>query len=717
MAETQEVQIKITADTSGASSSVGSIKKQLKEATQELITMREQFGETSVEAINAAKKVANLKDEIGDAKALTEAFNPDAKFKAFGAALQGVAGGFAAVQGAMGLMGSESEDVEKMLLKVNSAMALSQGIDSVLESADSFKILGAKMKTIPIVQKAITAAQWLWNAAMAANPIGAIVVAIAALIAGVIALTSYFMSNAKASRENAKAVKENAEALEAQKKATAKAADELDRAQAYTVAMAKANGATTASIRALELKLIDEKIATEKATRQTALNTIEKNRNELATLRQRDASDELIKKQQETLNESIKFANEQTANLNKSYVDREQLNRRHNVEIATENKKATDDAKANEKKSADDRIAKQKAANDKAKEERERIAAQRLVETQKTEELIVQARIASIKDQTGRAQFELEIQRDKEIEEALKAKDAKLISDEQYQIRRTAIDTKYTIDRNKILSDAQKVKDDAQAVIDKEAADKKIAFEDETAKLISDNKINAIKSETDKAREIERLRYESAQTAALKALDNKEITQIQYDARMLALKKEHEAKITGIQETEGEKQKEIDKKTAEARIASAKAIGEALGTLSDLIGKQTVAGKALGIASATINTFVGATEVLRAKSVLPEPIATISKIANVAAIIASGIKSIKSIVATKVPAGGGGGGGSVPSASQVSAPIAPTLGSTLINQGQVNQIGSAASRAYVVESDVTGNQERISRINRAALIS
>ena len=117
MATTTEVGVKITVDGSEATKSVGSIKSQLKDATAELLAMREKFGDTSKEAVEAAKKVAKLKDAIGDAKAMADAFNPDAKFKAFGQALQGVAGGFSAVQGAMGLIGSESEDVEKMLLK------------------------------------------------------------------------------------------------------------------------------------------------------------------------------------------------------------------------------------------------------------------------------------------------------------------------------------------------------------------------------------------------------------------------------------------------------------------------------------------------------------------------------------------------------------------------------------------------------------------------
>jgi uncharacterized phage infection (PIP) family protein YhgE len=131
MATTTEVGVKITVDGSEATKSVGSIKSQLKEATAELIQMREKFGDASDEAVAAAKKVANLKDAIGDAKAMADAFNPDAKFKAFGAALQGVAGGFSAVQGAMGLIGSESEDVEKMLEII---------IDWILKKGDMYSL-------------------------------------------------------------------------------------------------------------------------------------------------------------------------------------------------------------------------------------------------------------------------------------------------------------------------------------------------------------------------------------------------------------------------------------------------------------------------------------------------------------------------------------------------------------------------------------------------
>jgi hypothetical protein len=148
-----------------ANESVGSLKKQLREATAEVAILSDKFGATSKEAVEAAKRAAELRDRIGDARALTEAFNPDAKFKALSASLSGVAGGFAAVQGAIGLFGTESKELEKQLLKVQSALALSQGLQSIGESIDSFKQLGAVIQSTTI----FTRANALANTATAAT--------------------------------------------------------------------------------------------------------------------------------------------------------------------------------------------------------------------------------------------------------------------------------------------------------------------------------------------------------------------------------------------------------------------------------------------------------------------------------------------------------------------------------------------------------------------
>jgi hypothetical protein len=143
MAETRVVNLEVKDNTK-------SLKAQLKEAQMEVQALADKYGATSVQAKEAAKRAADLKDRIGDAKALTDAYNPDAKFKAFGAALTGVAGGFSAVTGAMGLLGTESEDVQKAMLRVQSAMAITSGLNALGEARDSFKNVGAQVKDLAV---------------------------------------------------------------------------------------------------------------------------------------------------------------------------------------------------------------------------------------------------------------------------------------------------------------------------------------------------------------------------------------------------------------------------------------------------------------------------------------------------------------------------------------------------------------------------------------
>lgn len=145
-------------DGKDAENSVKSLKSQLREAQEEVVKLSDKFGATSNEAQDAAKRAAELKDRIGDAKGLIDAFNPDQKFMALSQSLGGVLGGFTALTGAMGLLGVESEDTQKMLLKVQSAMALSQGLNQVGEAVQSFKNLGTVIQSTTIFQKANNAA-------------------------------------------------------------------------------------------------------------------------------------------------------------------------------------------------------------------------------------------------------------------------------------------------------------------------------------------------------------------------------------------------------------------------------------------------------------------------------------------------------------------------------------------------------------------------------
>jgi len=258
------------------------------------------------------------------------------------------------------------------------------------------------------------------------------------------------------------------------------------------------------------------------------------------------------------------------------------------------------------------------------------------------------------------------------------------------------------LDKRKAARD--KAAAEEKARLEKAEADAK-AYQDFEVKRQQDanareEEAAAKKEEERKKKEEERLKEEERNAASMKTSTEFEV-QLARD-------------LMKVDEENAEKTKKLVEEETATRVGSAMAIANATSALGAIVGEQTMAGKALGVASALINTYVGASEVIRAKSVLPEPFGTIQKIASVAAIIATGLKTVRTITAVQVP---GGGGGSMPSMPSMSAPLMPQVSTTTLNQAQVNQIGNVAARAFVVESDVTGNQERIQRLNRAARIN
>jgi hypothetical protein len=100
-------------------------------------------------------------------------------------------------------------------------------------------------------------------------------------------------------------------------------------------------------------------------------------------------------------------------------------------------------------------------------------------------------------------------------------------------------------------------------------------------------------------------------------------------------------------------QMNVDKALLDAKMANFQAVSQLLSATASLVGEQTKAGKALAIASATIDTYVAANKVLAD----PTPMPTVLRFALAAAAIVRGIVSVKKIVDTKLPVSGGGTAG------------------------------------------------------------
>ena len=197
MAEVKKV--KIEGDTSGAVKAMDNLSQATKEVAQEFnnaATFAERYGEELqpltarmgeaedrlyemanagetatkeyqdlLETVSRYRKVQIQTDMAVDAAATTMA-------QKLGGALGGATAGFELMQGVLGTFGAESAEIEKQLLKVQSAMAIAQGVQGFKEAIPAITAFGTAIKT-----QAIAAISTL-KGALITTGIGALVVAL-----------------------------------------------------------------------------------------------------------------------------------------------------------------------------------------------------------------------------------------------------------------------------------------------------------------------------------------------------------------------------------------------------------------------------------------------------------------------------------------------------------------------------------------------------------
>ena len=580
------VAAQLVLDAGGEVKTMKGFKAEIKQAREDLINIQATFGATSKEAFNAAKRVAELQDNLKEANETAQLFDPGNKFQVIGNAVRGLVGGFTALQGALALVGVEGEDVQKTLVKVQSALALTEGLNTIADVGKDFKRLGSIL------------VQTLGKSG-----------AIGLAIAGVAALTVYLADLFSSTTAEERALKE----LEATEKDYARAAGEAKQ------------------------KVIEVQVAFDLAKQ----GVIKK--------------DEALRKYNETLGDS--------------------LGRTNNLATAEKN------------------------LNDKAED---------------------YIRITGLKAQAN----------------ALFAKAAEQSADaliKQQKLDTVTATYRKTIDQS-LVNESQRAIDDIKKeanIIEGLGAD----LLKQAGEIAAGSKINAnltnVKPQVAARVQVEKLirtnvakqlEKEPNYTVLNQEETNSKLTALYSDRnRMIAISEDEKIKNEvnvnrAINEIRDE-QEALENARIQARIEGYKSIGNAAGALADLIGKQTAAGKVLAISQAVINTWLGVTEVLKTKSTLPEPLATISRIANVATVIATGLAAVKNITKTQVAGAGATSAGSALS-SATPAPLrqVSTNNTTTLDQQSLQAIGNATVRAFVVESDITNNQQRIRTLNRAARI-
>lgn len=137
-----EVQVKAT-ETSHVS-----FRTQLRHAREELIRM-EQAGLRGTDGFRKMQQeVGTLKDAIDDATTQANIMANDEKgFQGVVSALSGVTGAFSAAQGAVGLFAGESENMQRIMLKVQSLMAITIGLQQVAQTLNKDSYFNIVMLT------------------------------------------------------------------------------------------------------------------------------------------------------------------------------------------------------------------------------------------------------------------------------------------------------------------------------------------------------------------------------------------------------------------------------------------------------------------------------------------------------------------------------------------------------------------------------------------
>jgi len=282
-----------------AATSGKTLRTQFTEAKNEAVRLSAAFGPFSKEAREAAKRAAEIKDQIADLNDTLDAQNPEAKLNAFVKLGQGVQGAFQVATGALQVFGVENERITKLAQQFQGVLNVTQGINSVLQLKDVYTQLrlvlgltsaaqtglaGATAATA-VATEGATAATVSFSAALTATGIGAIVVGLAALVLAFVAIEEAANDAAFETEQLKKKLEDLEAASETFGNTFNKILDERIAKLDFEIKKAEARGATEKEILSLTL----QRRQAEEAALDAAISSGK------ATLEQED---ELIKRRQ-----------------------------------------------------------------------------------------------------------------------------------------------------------------------------------------------------------------------------------------------------------------------------------------------------------------------------------------------------------------------------------------------------------------------------------
>jgi len=165
--------------------------KEMKQSMKEYMNIAAQAGADSPIGKQAIIQAGQLKDDLMSlneeiSRVRDGAANMQAVLQLSGT----VVAGYTAFQGVTAMLGVENEKLLETLTKLQAAMSTLQALEQIRSALEKESFLMIKARAVQT--QIMTGVQWAWNAALAANPIGLIVAALAALGLGIAAIVTKF---------------------------------------------------------------------------------------------------------------------------------------------------------------------------------------------------------------------------------------------------------------------------------------------------------------------------------------------------------------------------------------------------------------------------------------------------------------------------------------------------------------------------------------------
>ena len=260
----------------------------------------------------------------------------------------GVAAGFSSVNAVMSLMGSNSEDLQKTMVKLQAGIALVQGMKGLEGMGKKITGLITSVKAFTTANKALAASEQVTatstnvvskafkglKAALLASGIGGIIVLVGALVAGMAALVGVIRNNLQAENE----FKDTNEQLN-------KSFEKQNEALDLQIKYLEADGATTGDIIAEKQKLVNAQKEETKAALENARARLAQLKADSGWRRFWHGENKVIKElEKETIPElekTLEGLEKKSENLS---ADLYVYNKKTHQKIVADNKKAEEEA-------------------------------------------------------------------------------------------------------------------------------------------------------------------------------------------------------------------------------------------------------------------------------------------------------------------------------------------------------------------------------------